>query len=123
MDKLKTLVDLVAYLRGPQGCPWDQAQTHDSLKPYLMEESSEVLEAIDQKNDENLKEELGDVLLHILLHAQLATERQAFGLGDVLQGLEDKLIRRHPHVFGDRKGTVHTPDEALAQWQAMKALE
>lgn len=95
------LVDLLAKLRGPNGCPWDSEQTHSSLKRYLLEESYEVLEAIDRDDPKRLKEELGDVLLQVLFHAQIGGEDHKFTMGDVLESLRDKLVRRHPHVFGD----------------------
>ena len=115
------LVDLLARLRGPGGCPWDREQTHDSLKRYLLEESYEVLEAIDQRNPALLAEELGDVLLQILFHAQVASESGQFSIDDVLESQRDKLIRRHPHVFGDAQ--VKDAREVEANWERLKRRE
>ncbi len=114
------LVDLLAALRGPHGCPWDKEQTHDSLKRYLLEESHEVFEAIDH-NPEKLPEELGDVLLQALFHAQIAAEEGRFTIDDVLESLRDKLVRRHPHVFGERK--VKDAREVEANWEELKRGE
>ena len=94
------LLNIVAELRGEHGCPWDKAQTHESLIKCLQEESGEVIEAIQKKDDENLCEELGDVLLQVLMHSQIAAEGQRFTIGDVVDMLAKKLVRRHPHVFG-----------------------
>ena len=95
------LVDLFARLRGPNGCPWDREQTHTSLKRHLLEESYEVMEAIDQDDSKRLTEELGDILLQVLLHSQIAGEDGKFTMSDVVESLRDKLVRRHPHVFSD----------------------
>jgi tetrapyrrole methylase family protein / MazG family protein len=111
----------VARLRGPGGCPWDQEQTHESIRAQLLEECYEALEAIDQKDDVLLREELGDVLLHVVFHAQLAEERGVFTLDEVAQGIREKLVRRHPHVFGDDK--LKTSDEVLKRWDELKKLE
>jgi len=97
------LLDLIARLRGPNGCPWDRAQTRTSLKPYLIEETYEVLEAIDEQDPAKLREELGDLILQVVFHAQMAEESGAFTIADVLAAINDKLVRRHPHVFGDEK--------------------
>ena len=94
------LVEIIAALRAPGGCPWDIKQTHQSLKECLVEESGEVIDAIDNDDDENLCEELGDVLLQVVMHAQIAAERGSFTIDDVVQGVSEKMIRRHPHVFG-----------------------
>ena len=115
------LVDLLAQLRGPDGCPWDREQTHDSLKRYLLEESYEVLEAIDQKDAAKLPEELGDVLLQILFHAQIASESSQFNINDVTESVRDKLVRRHPHVFGD--AVVKDAREVEANWENLKRQE
>ena len=114
------LVDLLDTLRGPQGCPWDREQTHDSLKRYLLEESHEVFEVIDH-NPEKLPEELGDVLLQVLFHAQIAAEEGRFTIDDVLESLRDKLVRRHPHVFGEQK--VRDAREVEANWEELKRGE
>lgn len=116
------LVDLMAALRGPGGCPWDRQQTHQSLRPYLLEEAYEVLEAIDTQNHHRLREELGDLLLQVVFHAQIASERGEFIIHDVVAALHDKLVRRHPHVFGGVQG-VDTPEEVKARWDALKQQE
>ena len=108
-------------LRSPKGCKWDRAQTHESLIKNLKEESQEVINAIKNKDDENLCEELGDLLLQVLFHAHIAQEQKRFTLAQVINGLNKKLIRRHPHVFGNKKAS--TPEEALAMWKAAKAKE
>ena len=97
---MQELLEIVEVLRSPDGCSWDREQTHESLKKCFMDETEEVMQAIDHKDDENLCEELGDVLLQVLLNAEIAKERGAFDFQDVVQGLSEKLIRRHPHVFG-----------------------
>ena len=104
-------------LRAPGGCDWDRAQTHESLKPYLIEEAYELLDAIDRKDDEEMKEELGDVLLQVIFHAQIASERGAFDIADVVENLTEKLIRRHPHVFKDRG------KYSYERWEEIKAKE
>lgn len=114
-------VETVATLRGPNGCPWDKKQTHASLKPYFVEETYEALQAIDDQDDEELKSELGDVLLQIGLHAQIASENARFSMDDVCRAITEKLIRRHPHVFSDV--TVSGVDEVLTNWEAIKASE
>jgi MazG family protein len=115
------LLDIMRSLRGPSGCPWDREQTATSLKPHLIEEAYEVLEAIESGQAEALREELGDLLLQVVFHAEIAAERGDFAMGDVLAALVDKLISRHPHVFGDR--SVATSGEALAQWEVIKQRE
>ena len=100
---MQELLEIVEVLRSPDGCSWDREQTHESLKKCFMDETEEAMQAIDHKDDENLCEELGDVLLQVLLNAEIAKERGAFDFQDVVQGLSEKLIRRHPHVFGDAK--------------------
>lgn len=114
-------VDTIAALRALGGCPWDMEQTHESLKVCLMDESQEVLEAIDAKDDENLCEELGDVLLQVVMHAQIAAEEGRFTIEDVIRGVNDKMIRRHPHVFGDVK--VDSVEDQLKLWEQIKAQE
>ncbi|MBO4707877.1 MAG: nucleotide pyrophosphohydrolase [Elusimicrobiaceae bacterium] len=108
-------------LRSPKGCKWDRAQTHETLIKNLKEESQEVINAIKNKDDENLCEELGDLLLQVLFHAHIAQEQKRFTLAQIINGLNKKLIRRHPHVFGNKK--ANTPEEALAMWKAAKAKE
>ena len=115
------LLDIMHSLRGPSGCPWDREPTTTSLKPYLIEEAYEVLEAVESGRPEALREELGDLLLQVVFHAEIATERGDFAMGDVLAALVDKLISRHPHVFGGSR--VGTAGEALAQWEAIKQRE
>lgn len=116
-----SLLDLMARLRGPGGCPWDREQTRDSLKPFLIEEAYEVLEALDSGQREALLEELGDLLFQVVFHTQLARELSEFSMTDVLEHLLAKMTRRHPHVFGDR--TVSSAREALSQWEAIKHAE
>ena len=113
--------EIIAQLRAPGGCPWDIKQTHESLKKCLVEETGEVLEAIDHKDDANLCEELGDVLLQVVMHAQIAAEENRFTMDDVIQGVAEKMIRRHPHVFGNAK--AETQEESLALWQEIKRKE
>ncbi|MGB8001483.1 MAG: nucleoside triphosphate pyrophosphohydrolase [Anaerobacillus sp.] len=115
------LRQVVATLRGPDGCPWDIKQTHHSLKKYLIEESYEVLEAIDEQDEDHLADELGDVLLQVMLHAQIGEDEGMFSIGDIIQKLNDKLIRRHPHVFGDEQ--VHTAEEVTGLWNRVKEQE
>jgi len=117
-NNFNDLVETFAILRGPNGCPWDKKQTHETLIKNMREESEELIRAIENKDDENMKEELGDVLLQVLLHAQIAKEEGKFTIDDVIQGLYDKLHYRHPHVFGDVK--AKSPEEALAVWKEMK---
>lgn len=119
---MEELLEIITALRSPQGCSWDRAQTHESLKKCLTDETEEVLQAIDKEDDENLCEELGDILLQVLLHCEIAKERGAFDFSDVVQTLSDKMIRRHPHVFGDVK-QPETPEEALELWKEVKRIE
>ena len=116
-DSFERLVSIMRRLRAPGGCDWDRAQTHESLKPYLIEEAYELLDAIDRKDDEDMEEELGDVLLQVVFHSQIAEERGAFGIKDVVDGLSEKLVRRHPHVF---KGEGRYSYE---RWESIKAEE
>ncbi len=116
------LLQVVEILRGENGCEWDRAQTHETLKRCLRDESQEVIDAIDNKDDDNLCEELGDLLLQVLMNAQVAKERGAFDFSKVIQGLTDKLIRRHPHVFGD-EDRPSTPEESLKLWKKVKEIE
>ena len=115
------LVDVVAALRGENGCPWDKAQTHETLKSNLLEETYEVLEAIDSGDPDKLREELGDLLMQVMLHSQIASEEGLFDAYDVVETITEKLIRRHPHVFGDVN--VSSPQEALSNWEAIKRRE
>lgn len=119
---MEELLEIISILRSPQGCPWDREQTHESLEKCLRDETEEVVQAIEKHDDENLCEELGDVLLQVLLNSEIASERGAFTFADVVQTLSDKMIRRHPHVFGD----VETPqngEDALKLWKEVKQQE
>lgn len=118
---LEELIAVVAKLRAPDGCPWDRAQTHASLRPNMIEEAYEAVDAIDDNDMKHLREELGDVLLQVLLHSQIASENGDFNLDDVAKELKDKLIHRHPHVFGNANLT--TPDDVKEAWDKLKAEE
>jgi tetrapyrrole methylase family protein/MazG family protein len=115
------LVDIMARLRNEGGCPWDRKQTRESLKPYLIEEAYEVLETIDTRDEQKLKEELGDVLLQVLFHSQIGQEHNTFTIDDVLQTLAEKLVRRHPHVFG--RETIADAAEVVHRWEEIKRQE
>ena len=121
LGTFNTLVDIVAKLRAPKGCPWDREQTHDSLKRNLLEESYEVMEAIDQGNPDILSEELGDLMVQVVFHADIAREAGDFQLEDVLRSINSKLIRRHPHVFGN--GKAENAREVEKNWEQIKAEE
>jgi tetrapyrrole methylase family protein/MazG family protein len=112
---------IIARLRGPDGCPWDRVQTHASLKPYLQEEAYEALAALDENDADKLCDELGDLLLEVLLHVQLAEEAGEFTLEDVVGRIASKLVRRHPHVFGEER--ADTPEEVMARWAELKQEE
>ena len=116
------LVEIVDILRSPDGCEWDRAQNFESMKKCLSNETQEVLDAIDNKDYKNLCEELGDVLLQVVMNAQIAKEQGLFDFNDVVQTLSEKLIRRHPHVFGEVKKPT-TPEESLALWKSVKQKE
>lgn len=118
MDELKTTI---ARLRAPDGCPWDQEQTHASLVRCLIDEVSELIDTIDRGDLPHMREELGDVLIQVVFHAQLAAEAGAFTLEDVAREVNEKLVRRHPHVFG--AGKLGTSEEVLVQWEQIKAQE
>jgi MazG family protein len=115
------LIEIMARLRAPDGCPWDREQTPTSLKPYLIEEAYEVLEALDSTDRSHLAEELGDLLFQVIFHSQIAHELGEFTMVDVLARLIDKMVSRHPHVFG--QASVSTPQEALSQWEQLKRRE
>ena len=115
MYSYEELVGIIAELRSDHGCPWDKAQTHESMISCLRNECEEVVEAIEQKDPENLCEELGDVLLQVLLHAQIAKEEGLFTMDDVINGLAEKMIRRHPHVFGDEE--YGSDEQNQARWE------
>ena len=123
VSELQRLMEIMAHLRGPEGCPWDQEQTHETLTRCLVEEVSETLEAIDEKDIELLEEELGDLLLQVVFHAQIAKENGNFDMEDIAKGISDKLVRRHPHVFGDEKGTIDQADQVVDRWEQVKAEE
>src|SRR5271165_5305284 len=120
-ERFERAVSIMARLRGPGGCPWDREQTFDSIKPYTLEEAYEVLEAIDNRDWDELRGELGDLLLQVLFYSQMAQEDSKFSIDDVLDRLSDKLVRRHPHVFGDV--TAETSDDVLRNWEAIKLKE
>lgn len=122
----ESLVQIVKDIRGPDGCPWDKEQTHQTLTQYAIEETFELVEAIEapleqKPKDQNIKEELGDVLFQVILHAQLAADRHSFDIQDVLQGISEKLVRRHPHVFTDQK--VQNTQEVIENWEKIKKSE
>ncbi|HWO94955.1 MAG TPA: nucleoside triphosphate pyrophosphohydrolase [Bacillus sp. (in: firmicutes)] len=119
--QFETLREIIATLRGPNGCPWDRKQTHESLKPYLMEEAYELIEAIDEQDDDHVVEELGDVLLQIMLHAQIGEDEGMFTISDVIRTLSEKMVRRHPHVFGDVK--AEDAEQVIANWNEIKQAE
>lgn len=117
----ESLLKVMDRLRGEGGCPWDREQTRESLKPYLIEEAYEAMEALEDGSSEAMVEELGDLLFQIVFHARIGWERGEFAMADILQRVTQKMVRRHPHVFGDR--TVSSSKEALAQWEAIKQSE
>lgn len=121
-DKIERLVNIVRHLRSPEGCPWDKKQNHVTLKPMLIEEVAELLDAIDANDTENIKEELGDILMHMVFHSTIAEENGSFTFSDVINDIADKMERRHPHIFGggDKIGSA---DEVIELWQQIKAEE
>ena len=118
----EALLEIIKKLRSEEGCAWDREQTHESLKAFLLEESCELIEAIDNKDTENMKEELGDVLLQVLMHAQIASEQELFRIEDVIDGLASKLVYRHPHVFGEGEKTEDA-SKILENWEKLKKKE
>ncbi|HET8580327.1 MAG TPA: nucleoside triphosphate pyrophosphohydrolase [Nitrospiraceae bacterium] len=123
-ERFDDLVQLMAKLRAPDGCPWDRMQTHESLKPYLLEETYEVLDMIDRRDTGKLREELGDLLLQILFHAQIGTEAGTFTIEEVIHQLSEKLVRRHPHVFGKAEGgDPLNADQVYFKWEQIKRAE
>lgn len=118
---LPAIFDVVHRLRAPDGCPWDREQTHESLRQYLLEETYETLEAIDSGDDDKLREELGDVLLQVAMHAEIAAQEGRFTAADVSEAVAAKMVARHPHVFGDT--SVHDAEEVLRNWEHQKASE
>jgi tetrapyrrole methylase family protein / MazG family protein len=121
LKKFDSLVQVIALLRSPEGCPWDRKQTHESLREHLLEESYEVLEALDEGDRQKLKGELGDLLLQVVLHAQVGKEAGEFDIGDVVEGINKKLLYRHPHVFGD--ACAKDAKEVLVHWEELKKKE
>src|SRR5271157_565756 len=120
-ERFERAVQIMARLRAPGGCPWDREQTFDSIKPYTLEETYEVLEAIDNRDWSELAGELGDLLLQVLFYAEMAEEQGSFSIDDVLDRLSTKLINRHPHVFGEVK--ADTAAEVKRNWDALKVVE
>jgi MazG family protein len=120
-EKFQRLVEIMARLRAPGGCPWDREQTFDSIKPYTLEETYEVMDAIDRRDFRGLAEELGDLALQVVFYAQMAEEEGHFSISDALDAINEKLVRRHPHVFGD--GDAKTPEQVLKRWDEIKAEE
>ncbi|MFT4145789.1 MAG: nucleoside triphosphate pyrophosphohydrolase [Mobilitalea sp.] len=114
-------MEIIRKLRSKEGCPWDREQTHESLKTCLIEECYETLEAIDKKDNQNLSEELGDILLQVALHSVIAEETKEFTIEDVVQGVSEKMIRRHPHVFGD--AVIENSEGVIASWEEIKKTE
>ncbi len=112
---------IMARLRAPDGCPWDREQTLDSIKPHTLEETYEVFDAIDRRDWDNLREELGDLLLQVLFYAQIASDEGHFTIDDVVRGLSAKLVRRHPHIFGD--AAAETANDVIRTWHAVKQKE
>lgn len=120
-DKLQRLIGIMARLRAPDGCPWDREQSFDTIKKYTVEETYEVLDAIDRRDWAGLREELGDFILQAVFYAQMASEEGRFSFGDCLDAINEKLIRRHPHIFGDE--TARTGAEVLKRWEEIKTEE
>ncbi len=119
--EFKKLTEIVDTLMGENGCPWDKVQTRESLKPYLVEEAYETLEALDGNNPEEIKEELGDLLYQILFHAKISEQKNEFSIIDVIESISDKMVRRHPHVFQEEN--LGTPEEVVTQWEEIKSKE
>src|SRR5215813_12068175 len=120
-ERFERAVSIMAQLRAPGGCPWDREQTFDTIKPYTLEEAYEVIEAIDARDWDELTGELGDLLLQVLFYSEMAQEEKRFSIDDVLDRLSNKLVNRHPHVFGDVE--ANTSAEVLRNWEAIKAEE
>src|SRR5438128_9785725 len=118
---IEAIFEVVARLRAPGGCPWDREQTHESLRPYLLEETYELLEAIDADDDDKMMEELGDLLLQVAMHAEIAAEEGRFDASQVSEAVAAKMVKRHPHVFGDV--SVANADEVLRNWEHQKINE
>lgn len=121
LNQFESLVQVITDLRGPNGCPWDKEQTHETLTPYAIEEVHELVEAIESKDDAHTCEELGDVLFQVVLHAELARQRGAFTIAEVIESITSKIVRRHPHVFSDEK--VNGTEDVLKNWDEIKKKE
>ncbi|OGH97023.1 MAG: nucleoside triphosphate pyrophosphohydrolase [Candidatus Melainabacteria bacterium GWF2_32_7] len=121
LENLQRLIEVVEKLRAPDGCPWDKEQTHETLRENFIQETYEAVDAIESRNSEDLKEELGDVLLQVVLHSQIASEESRFDIEDVAKTIADKIIRRHPHVFAETK--VKGTEEVLVNWERIKSEE
>ena len=121
LDSFRKLIEIVDTLMGDNGCPWDKVQTRESLKPYLIEETYEVLEALDTNDPEKIKDELGDLLYQVLFHSKISSLNGEFDIRDVINSLNEKMVRRHPHVF--EKGQLNTPDQVVKQWEEIKKEE
>ena len=119
--ELREIIDIMDRLRGEGGCPWDRKQTRESLKPYIIEEAYEVIEAIEENDPEKISEELGDLLFQIVFQCKIAEERNEFGMSDVIEKISRKMIARHPHVFGDAE--YKTSEEVIAHWEEQKKRE
>ena len=117
----KKLTEIVDTLMGDNGCPWDKVQTRESLKPYLVEETYEALEALDSNNPEEIKEELGDLLYQVLFHAKISEKKNEFNITDVVESISGKMVHRHPHVF--KEENLKTPEEVVTQWEEIKSKE
>ena len=120
-ESFRKLIEIVDTLMGENGCPWDNVQTRESLKPYLVEETYEVLEALDTNDPDQIKDELGDLLYQILFHSKISSKNNEFDIRDVLDNLKEKMVRRHPHVF--KEGQINTPDQVIERWEEIKKEE
>ena len=120
-NSLETLIDIMKKLRSPEGCPWDKEQTHDSIKKYIIEETYEFIEALEENDSEKMKDELGDLLFQIIFHCQMANEKELFSIYDVIKTSKEKMVRRHPHVFGSVK--IEKSNEVIDQWEKIKKKE
>ena len=120
-NSLETLIDIMKKLRSPEGCPWDNEQTHESIKKYIIEETYEFIEALEENNSEKMKDELGDLLFQIIFHCQMATEKGLFSIYDVIETSKEKMVRRHPHVFGSVK--IDKSQQVIDQWEKIKKEE
>lgn len=121
LNSFEAIVQVIHDLRGPDGCPWDKEQTHSTLTQYAIEEVHEMVEAVESGDDAHICEELGDVLFQVVLHAEIAEQRKAFNIEDVIEGITSKIVRRHPHVFSDVK--VTDSNEVIKNWEEIKRLE